>query len=149
MSSPFNQSGLRAVLAADEIVRVGPVRWATDERFWTYRDGVWQPGERDVHGRIVTLLGDRYRPAHGHAIRDVLRAHVPELDVAPVPQLVNLANGMLDWRAPGAPFLMDHDAKHLSTVQLPVRWAPGESTCDEFDEFLQGAVPIDNQQRVW
>lgn len=147
--APFNASGLRAVAAADAIVATGPIRWATDERFWTYRDGVWQPGERDVHGRIVSLLGDRYRPAHGHAIRDVLRARVPELEVAPVPPLINMANGLLDWKAPGAPMLIPHDARHLSTVQLPVRWAPGESTCADFDRFLEASVPIDDQQRVW
>ncbi len=145
----FNSSGLRAVASADAIVNAGPIRWATDAQFWSYRDGVWQPGEREVHGRVVALLGDRYRPAHGHAIRDVLRARVPELEVAPVPQLINFTNGMLDWRAPGAPMLIDHRADHLSTVQLPVRWAPGESTCDEFDTFLGGAVPIDDLQRVW
>lgn len=147
--APFNASGLRAVAAADAIVSAGPIRWATDERFWTYSDGVWQPGERQVHGRVVGLLGDRYRPAHGHAIRDVLRARVPELDVAPVPQLINFTNGLLDWKATHAPMLIGHDPAHLSTVQLPIRWAPGESRCDEFDTFLAGAVPIDDLQRVW
>lgn len=145
----FDRNGLRAQASADAIVDTGPVRWGEDDRFWTYRDGVWAPGDRDVHGRVVRLLRDRYRPAHAQAIRDVMRAQCPELLVRPVPQLINVANGLIDWNAEGIPMLRSHTDAVLSTVQLPIKWAPGESQCDEFEAFLEEALPIDDRQRVW
>jgi len=147
--SLFNADGLRAHRAATQVAAAGPLRWGLDGQFWSYRDGVWSPGENDVHGRVVAALGERYRPAHSHAIRDVLRATLAPLEVLPVPRYINVPNGMVDWRAEHAPRLIDHDPSFVSTVQLPVHWRPGESTCDEFDAFLEQSVPDDDRQRVW
>lgn len=146
----FDRDGLRAATAARAVIDAGPVRiGSTDGAWWVYADGVWQPGERVVHARIVRTLGERYRPAHGHAIRDVMRAVCEEIDVAPVPQLINVLNGMIDWRAPGLPFLVPHDPKHLSTVQIPWRWADGASSCAEFEAFLDQSLAPDDRARVW
>lgn len=145
----FNNDGLRAHAAASVITAAGPIRWGVDGQFWTYRDGLWAPGEGEVHGRIVRALGERYRPAHAHAIRDVLRAELDELEVAPVPRYINFRNGLLDWRDELAPRLIDHDPGFLSTVQLPIEWDDGTSACADFDAFLEQAVPRDDRGRVW
>lgn len=146
----FDRDGLRAATAARAIIDGGPVRIGSiDGSWWVYADGVWAPGDKVVHGRIVRLLNERYRPAHGNAIRDVMRALCEEIDVAPVPQLINCTNGMVDWRAPGLPFLIPHDAKYLSTVQVPWAWAEGESNCAEFEAFLEQALAPDDRARVW
>lgn len=132
------------------MIDVGPVRVGSiDGAWWVYADGVWQPNDLVVHRRIVRTLGERYRPAHGHAIRDVMRAICDELEVAPVPQLINCANGMVDWAAPGLPFLAPHNPSHLSTVQVPWNWADGVSDCTEFEHFLEHAVAPDDRARVW
>lgn len=145
----FNDDGLRARAAAAAIVDAGPIRFGPDGHFWVYADGLWSPGEPVVHQRIVRLLDQRYRPAHGQTIRDVLRATVEAIEIAPVPSLINVENGMIDWNAPYAPALVPHDAKHLSTVQLPWRWAEGPSSCADFDAFLDAAVAPDDIARVW
>lgn len=145
----FNADGLRAGAAATAIASAGPIRWCEDGQFWAYKDGVWTPGEQEVHGRIVKALGERYRPAHAHAIRDVLRAVLAPLEVRPVPRYINVANGMIDWSDQLGPRLVPHDPDFLSTVQLPVSWRPGETDCEEFDAFLEQAVTIDDRQRVW
>jgi len=146
----FDRDGLRAATAARAVVDAGPVRLGSlDGIWWIYEGGVWKPGEKLVHARIVRTLGERYRPAHSNAIRDVMRATCEEIDVAPVPQLINCTNGMVDWRAPGLPFLMPHDQKYLSTVQLPWAWAEGPSTCADFEAFLEAAVAPDDRARVW
>ena len=63
----FDKEGLKARKAADQVLRLGPLRWGMDGRFWAYRAGVYVPGDDVVHARIVGVLGDRYRPAHGNA----------------------------------------------------------------------------------
>lgn len=140
--------GLMAYRAADAVQAEGPVLYGTDGQFWTYADGVWAPGDHIVHGRICRTLRDRYRPAHGQAVRDVLRAELDRMEVAPVPGYINLANGMLRWDHEGAPALLDHHAEYGSTVQLPVAWDP-DATCPRFERFLDEAVAADDRARVW
>lgn len=138
------------MVAAGQVRNLGPLRYGPqDGAFWAYADGVWSPADREVHRRIVGVLGDRYRPGHAHAIRDVLRSVLDELEVAPVQWLINFRNTMVDWRAAGMPRDVAHDPAHGSTVQLPIHWAPGDSTCDEFDAFLEQAVAEDDRARVW
>jgi putative DNA primase/helicase len=147
----FDLTGLKAYAAAEAVHAQGPLRWGFDGRFWAYEGGVWAPGEDEVHRRVVQLLRDRYRPAHGQAIRDVLRAILPEMLVEPVAGYINMANGMLRFDMiadEGMDALRPHHAEYGSTVQLPVRWNP-DARCPHFDAFLEQAVPIDDRQRVW
>lgn len=141
--------GLMAVKAADAVLEAGPVRvGAIDGRWWVYERGVWRANDRAVRGRIVQLLGERYRGQHSANIQDVLRARTDLIDVDPVTAVINVPNGMVHWRAPGGPYLADHDPAALSTVQLPIEWDP-DATCPEFDAFLAASVDADDHQRVW
>ena len=70
------------------------------------------------------------------------------LDLEPVTAVINTPSGLLHWRAPGGPVLMDHDPGVPSTVQLPVEWDP-DATCPAFDAFLAASVEADDLQRVW
>lgn len=147
-SALFDRNGLRAGRAAAAVLDAGPLRYGIDGEFWVYSDGVWRPGSREVHKRIVRTLGDRYRPAHAATIRDVLAATLDEQRVAPVTGYLNMADVMLRWDAPGEPIPLEHHPEYGSTVQLPVRWR-WDATCEPFDTFLQEAVPEDDHQRVW
>lgn len=110
---------------------------------------MWKPGEKVVHARIVTTLGERYRPSHSYAIRDVMKAIVPVIDIEPISSVINVENGLVDWRAPYAPALLAHSPDTLSTVQIPWRWADEPSSCAEFEAFLEAAVAPDDRARVW
>lgn len=146
----FDDAGLRAVAAAEAVADLGPLRYGPlDGQFWTYADGVWRPGDREVHRRIVHTLHERYRPGHATAIRDVLRSRAPELLVQPVSDLINFSNTMVRWNADGMPQDVPHDPIHGSTVQLPVQWRPGDTDCPEFEAFLNDAVAPDDRIRVW
>jgi putative DNA primase/helicase len=141
--------GLLAVKAAEAVLDEGPVRvGALDGRWWVYEGGVWAVNDRAVRARIVRLLGERYRGQHSSNVQDVMRAYAPLLELDPVTAVINVPNGLLHWRAPEAPHLVDHDPEALSTVQLPVEWDPA-ATCPAFDAFLAGAVDPDDLQRVW
>ena len=141
--------GLMAVRAADAVLEAGPVRvGSVDGKWWVYQGGVWRPNDRAVRGRIVQLLGERYRSQHSTNVQDVLRARTDLLDVDPVAAVINVPNGLLHWRAPNGPYLAEHDPAALSTVQLPVEWDES-ATCPQFDAFLAASVDADDLHRVW
>jgi putative DNA primase/helicase len=139
------KEGLKALAAAKEVVRLGPLRWGMDGRFWAYDRGVWAPGEDELHGRIVRVLADRYRPAHNNAIRDVTRAIIDPIDCSPVPEFINFRNGLLRWRTGE---LIPHDPSVPTTVQLTIDWQP-TAQCGLFHEFLSQVVAEDDRPRVW
>lgn len=140
--------GLRASTASERILEQGPVRYGADGRFWVYTNGVWCPGEEDVHRRISNALGERYRPAHKNTIRDKLRAWVPPIAAEPVQRFINFRNGLLDWNHPSGPELVPHTPEVLSTVQLPIDWV-AEEQCPDFRAFMEDVIPKDDHQRVW
>lgn len=150
VDSPYfaKEGGLRTYAAMAGVVDMGPLRFGADRRFWAYQEGVWAPAEDLVHARICRVLQDAYRPGHAQAIRDVLRAELDRLPVDPVPSMINMLNGMVEWNAPDGPDLLPHDPLYLSTVQLPVSYHP-QATCPEVDAFLAQAVAPDDIPRVW
>jgi putative DNA primase/helicase len=141
----FDRNGLKASVASDTVLGMGPLRWGEDGRFWAYSGGLWAPGEEEVHARVVHALGDRYRPAHATTIRDVARARIDRIDCSPVPEYINFRNGLLDWKRG---ILMEHDPAIPSTVQLSIDW-DGGAQCADFHRFLDDVIPADDQSRVW
>jgi len=141
----FDHNGLRAATAARAVLAQGPLAYGEDARFWAYRDGVWVPGEKTVHARIVDVLDEQHRATYGNAIREVLRARVREIECAPVPQFINFRNGLLDWRTLE---LHPHDPDVLTTVQLATEWRPG-ATCERFRRFAEEIVPGPDVSRLW
>jgi len=135
---------MRAIVA-DHDDRLGV---DADGRFWAYAGGVWSLGQRIVDARIARTLGQRYRPQAQRSIEHLLRVELPVVEAMPVPNYVNLLDGMLRWDAPGGPALLEHHPEYVSTVQLPVSWDP-DARCDAFDAFLEASVPADDRQRVW
>lgn len=145
--------GLKAGRLADDVQAAGPLMIDTTEgRLWVYADGVWsmdQDGQKsEVRRRIVTLLGERYRPAHARTALEVLGAHLPRFTVGPVSITINVGNGLLMWDGDPDPYLIEHHPESESTVQLPISWDP-EATCPEFDAFLASALPADDIERAW
>lgn len=140
--------GLKAGRLADAVVAAGPLLVDAEGRFWVYADGVWRPDAGTLARRVVTLLGERYRPAHLRAVSDVLAGTLERFEVAPTPALINLQSGLLRWAGDPDPVLIDHHDAALSSVQLPVRWDP-LATCPDFDAFMESALPEDDRRRAW
>jgi putative DNA primase/helicase len=57
---------------------------------------------------------------------------------------INVKNGLLNWKTGE---LIPHTPKHLSTIQIPVKYDP-KAKCPKFDEFLKAVVPIDTISMV-
>lgn len=140
--------GLKAWAVAEAVESAGPLRRGTDGRFWAYDGGVWAPAGDVVHGRIVRLLRDRYRPHHKQAVVDVLLSELDVMHVRPAARFVNMVNGLVVWADDRGPTLIEHHPESDSTVQLAVEWDP-DARCDEFERFLAEAVAPDDQLRVW
>lgn len=141
----FDRDGLRAATAATAVLAGGPVRYGSDGHFWVYQDGVWIPGEDQVHARVVGTLGERYRDSHDRAIRGVMRAWTGRIDCKPVPQYINFTNGLLDWRTGE---LLPHTPDLPITVQLPIPWDES-ATCERFHAFLAEVLDPEDVNRVW
>jgi putative DNA primase/helicase len=121
----------------------GPVGVGTDDSLWSYADGVWQRDPHVVRDRTACLLGDAFKQVHASNAETYLKARSVDkrrvIEGNPVPEYINVANGLLDWRT-GT--LHAHRAEVLSTVQLPVEYDP-EATCPTFVKWLADVVPAD------
>jgi P4 family phage/plasmid primase-like protien len=140
--------GLKAGKLADAVQAVGPLLVDDTGNFWVYGGGVWRPDQGEVGRRIVDALGERYRPSHARAVREVLAARLERILPAPVGRYLNFRNGMLRWDAAGGPALVEHHPEFMSTVQLPLDWNP-DATCRAFDDFVAAAIPVDDRARAW
>lgn len=137
--------GLKAGRLADAIVQKGPLLVDEAGTFWVYDAGVWRPDAGEIGKRIVLLLGERSRPSHAKAVREVLAATLDRFQPGPVSGYVNFRNGMLRW---DTLTLVEHHPEFLSTVQLPLDWNP-DATCNDFEAFMEAAIPVDDRARAW
>lgn len=146
----FDRAGLLAGRVSDYVMGRGPLMYGPDGTFWFYAGGVYRPdaNRREVLTRIVDALGDKFRSRHAEDVRAYVSTRVPLISAEPVTRYINMASGMLDWRAELAPMLYSHGPEIASTVQLPVAWAT-DARCPEFDAFLADVLHADDIPRMW
>ena len=134
------KDGLLVADLANDITLDAPLRRDLGDGIWVYSGGVWRPDRSSWVRRSVTRrLGNRSRPAHTNAVQHYLLGRVPVLEPEPVPQYVNLRNGLLDWHTGQ---LLPHDPDVLSTVQLNTGWDP-TATCPTVEAWLAEVLPAD------
>lgn len=139
--------GLLVLSAAKALLKIGPLRYGTDGQFWAFDGGVWVPGEKLVHARIVQLLGEDYRMAHRSNIRSATETLVPEMDCSPVEKWINFRNGLLDWRTGD---FVEHTPEVASTIQLQTEWTQAPAAqCPNFDAFLAQILDPEDVPRMW
>jgi P4 family phage/plasmid primase-like protien len=136
------KEGFMPAILAEEIREAyGARRGAGGHLYW-YRDGVYRfDGRERVEGVCARVLGERFKPTHGKAVVDVLKAGVQEIPDEPDADLLNVANGMLAWRSAD---LLPHSPDALSIAQIPVAWNP-DAACPAVDTFLEEVLPADAQ----
>lgn len=137
----FEKTGLLTEVAARAVTRFGAVGRGIDQQLWTFTGGVWQPGDREIHERVVDLLLNRYTTSHQRNIEKFLMGmrELPLIESKPVGEYLNFANGLLDWRTNA---WYSHSEAVLSTVQLGCDWRP-DARCDVWLAFLSQVVPAD------
>lgn len=121
---------LPEVLADEVVQRLDLIAYPVDEqgrgaRLYAYRDGVYSAGaEHAVRVQVAELLEARSQPRYENAVLDVVRrrAAAPEAEVnAGARDLINVENGMLDWRTGE---LSAHGPQHRSTIRIHAAWDP-------------------------
>lgn len=137
--------GLLAERLADRLL--DDLAIGLDGKFWAYKAGVWARDDNALLARVTHALGDRYRPAHYSAVKDVVLAsgRLPHLSADPNPDLINTRSGMVDWRTGR---VLPHDPSYLSTVQLPVEYDP-DAKCPRFDEWVGQVVTPSTLALLW
>jgi putative DNA primase/helicase len=128
---------------AEEIREAYGVKRGEGGHLYHYRDGVFRfDGRERVEQVCARVLGERFKPRHAREVADVLRAGHQEIPDEPNADLLNVANGMLDWRTAD---VLPHAPEHLSTIPVPVAWNP-DAGCPPVDTFLSEVLPLDAQQ---
>lgn len=132
------REGLIVPELAHEVARDSRVRLGVDGRLYRYAHGVYlSDGREFVKARTRTLLAEKYKRRHRDEVLGFFGDSMPTLGVEQPEGIVNVANGLLDWRTGE---LLPHDPAVLSTIQLPVAWNP-DATCPRIDEFFDDVLP--------
>ena len=133
--------GLLVRSLALDITDGAPIMRDLSDVFWTYRGGVWTRDTKAlVRAAVTARLGERTRRAHRTNVEEYLLGSVEIIEPAnPQPDVINVHNGMLDWRTGR---LRDHDPDDKSTVQLGAAWVPG-ATCPVVEAWLREVLPAD------
>jgi P4 family phage/plasmid primase-like protien len=138
----FGGDGLQVRKLARAVAEQVTYGWGRiDQRFYTYRNGLWRAGDEELNRHITRLLGDRYRRSHGTNVLDVLQYgdQVRAIDSGPVPRWINVTNGLIDW-SDGT--LYPHTPDALSVTQLPVEYHQ-DADCPRFRSFVNSVLPED------
>jgi len=132
--------GLNVPLLGDLIRREDFVTRGGDARLYHYRGGVYLPnGEDVVKARVREILGERFKARHVSEVLAWLSTFPIEVGQVQPEGLLNVRNGLLDWRAMQ---LREHTPEVISTVQLPVAWRP-KAKCRRIESFLADVLPED------
>jgi len=117
---------------------------------YRYSGGVYVPhGIVEVGREVTRLLGERYRPTHASGVIDMLTRKYAQPggddQIDPNPQLLNVANGLLDVETLK---LHDHDPNYLSILQVPHLWLP-DADCPRIDAFIRQVWPEDSVELAY
>lgn len=137
----FTDKGALVVPQLAELIQdAGEIRTGVDGRLYRYDHGVYLPdGAGWAKGQVRELLGDRCQRKYFDEVLAWLRSFEPTVTAKPATSVLNLANGLLDWRTGE---LKPHDPEVISTVQSPVRW-DADAACPAIDRFLSEVLPPD------
>ena len=135
--------GLRAKTVAESIMNETPMAVDGADSLWVYNSGVWRLDEHSATLRraVVARLSEDHRKRHQSDVAETVKGLAPIIDPGVVgrPDLINVANGMLEWRTGR---LLAHDPEFLSVNQLPVSWDP-DAVCPTIDGWLTTTLPAD------
>lgn len=136
----FDRNGLLVEQLAASITDQTDMMRDLGDVIWRHTHGVWRPDRSDsLRASVTEELGDRARPAHTTSIRHFLLGRLPVIQPAPVPEYLNVENGLLNW---ASGILLPHDPQVVSTVQLEAQWEPS-AVCPAVEAWLREVLPAD------
>lgn len=143
----FSDRGALVVPQLAEVIQdAGHIRTGVDGRLYRYHHGVYRPdGEIWARARVRELLGDRCQRKHFDEVLTWLRSFEATVTATPTGSVLNVANGLLDWRSD---VLRPHDPEVVSTVQTGVAW-DASATCPAIERFLSEVLPADAIELIY
>lgn len=143
----FTDRGALVVPQLAEVIQdAGRIRTGVDGRLYHYDHGVYLPdGDIWARARVRELLGDRCQRKFFDEVLAWLRSFEPTVTATPGTSMLNVANGLLDWRSGQ---LRAHDPDVVSTVQSPVTWDPS-AICPAIERFLAEVLPADAIELIY
>lgn len=134
----FGEAGFIPAAMGELLKREFRCLLGTDGALYRYVDGVYRAdGEQRARDRVRRILGERYKRRHIEETVSWLRAHVATDFSAPPSNVLNVRNGLLDWRSGE---LTEHSPDLHTAVQLPIQWKP-DAQCPGIDAFLADVLP--------
>lgn len=110
------------------------------EQFWEYRDGVYRAVDvHEIERTILEKLGEEATPHRIGQVIELLEdmAYVPAHELNRHEGLINVENGMLDWKTGE---LRGHSPEYRSTLRIPVHYDP-QAICPRILAFLFDVLP--------
>jgi P4 family phage/plasmid primase-like protien len=140
-SKYFDGSNFLPKLLADELMEEYTFINVA-ERIYVYEGGVFKPtGEAFIKPKCREKLEEFARISH---VKEVVE-HIADSTLVRTEELnthkdlINLANGMLDWRTMQ---LLPHSESYLSTARIPIEYSP-DAVCPNIDQFLMTTLTVD------
>ena len=125
-------------LAGEFLKRKFSFALGQDRRLYRFVHGRYKPdGERWVAKWLRPRLRQYFRKRHLTELLEWLRAEEPKITERPPENVINCANGLLDWQNLD---LKDHSPTHYSPIRIPIRWRP-DAKCPEIDRVLHELLP--------
>lgn len=138
-------AGIDVEMLVHDVISLGPIAVGPSGDVWTYDAGVWKLNPKEVGKRVWQLLGPRYRGSHATNAEHGVAAEAMQIAIEPIPDYMNFANGILEWRTGE---LHEHSPHFGSTVQFPLEWNP-DAECPQFDDFLATIFSEDYVELAW
>lgn len=133
--------GLLVETLASDVQGSEPVALTREGSVAVYRGGVFMRTPAGLQGAIGDRLREAYRASHVANVESYLQGQLEGVG-ATLPDhlsepMLNVRNGMLDLRTGE---LHPHDARWLSSVQLPVDWDP-KAQAPVYEAWLLAQIP--------
>lgn len=136
----FGDSGLLVADLTTEIRKTHNAALTAEDVIAIYRDGVYGIRKRALDGAVADLLGNLFRSDYASNVERFLGSQLEKegafLPIFLAEPLLNCTNGMLDLRTGE---LLPHDAKYMSSTQIPVAWDP-DATCPRYESWIKGCA---------
>jgi len=136
---------------SDDIVQSSYFARHPGGRVFLYERGVYVPGgEIFIRSQVKATLSrwgksKSWTSKLGKEVVEYISLGLPELEVTPAPDILNLENGVLDL---GRLDLYPHFPEFLSACRIPLTYDP-HACCPRIEEFFHQVLPADSVNLAW
>jgi putative DNA primase/helicase len=119
----------------------------TAETMYYYQNGVYKRGgDHKIKSSLMRRLGLSYRSSVAEEVIKYIqvRKYLHSADIKSQIDLINVQNGLLDWRTKE---LKEHTEHIVSFTQLPITYDP-QATCPAIERYLESTLSEDCRELI-